>query len=144
MTTAISAIQAALYAHLKAAPLPKPMRIAPEGRNFDPNGTAYLRPTFLPAEPVGASIPFDGAVDHSGLYQIDVFWPENRGIGDPLAVVAALCTHYRPGITLAAREQRVLILRPPAVQPALQEPGWLQIPVRVTWTAYVDEPADAL
>lgn len=132
-----AAIQGALYKHLKALSLPTALPIAPEGRNFDGKGKAYLRPTYLPAEATAPHIPFDGEAEHVGLYQIDVFWPINQGLTDPLAVADAIRAHYARGLRIFLDGVDLRILRQPYAMPAMQETALLQVPVRVPWWACV-------
>lgn len=134
------AIQAALYEHLKGTSLPTALPIAPEGKNFDPKGKAYLRPTFMPAETTSEQLADDGCNLYSGLFQIDVFWPIGKGLPEPLAVAAALAARFRRGQRIDVPDIDLRIQRPPTVLPALQEPNWFQVPVRVTWEAIADNP----
>ncbi|KNY21591.1 DUF4128 domain-containing protein [Methylobacterium sp. ARG-1] len=134
------AIQAALYDHLKGTTLPTALPIAPEGKNFDPKGKAYLRPTFMPADTTSDQLADDGCNLYTGLFQIDVFWPVDKGLPEPLAVAAALTARFRRGQRIGASDLDLRIQRPPSVMPALQEASWLQVPVRVTWEAIADNP----
>lgn len=130
------AIQAALYEHLKGTKLPVALPIAPEGRNFDPKGRAYLRPTFLPGETTSFGTESDSDTIYGGLFQIDVFWPVDRGLSEPLAVAAALAARFCRGTRLAADGLEVRIDHPASVLGAQQEPNWLHIPVRARWATY--------
>lgn len=132
-----AAIQAALYGHLKRITLPTALPLAPEGKSFDAGGKAYLRPTYLPAEANAPHIAFDGDAEHVGLYQVSVFWPAGKGIADPLAVADAIRAHFARGTDFALDGIDLRILREPSTLPAVQEPSWLQIPVRVPWWACV-------
>lgn len=135
MAGADAAIQAALYDHLKRLDLPKDLPIAPEGKNFDGKGKAYLRPTYLPAGTVGEYIDDDAPTTHQGVYQVDVFWPINAGVGDPLGVAAAICAHFRRGTRLDSGPVEIRLSQPPSVRPVGQEPNWLMIPVQTFWEA---------
>lgn len=132
-----AAIQAALYGHLLKLNLPTAMKIAPEGRNFDAKGNAYLRPTYLPAEAGAPHIAYDREEEHVGLYQIDVFWPINTGIAAPLAVADAIRTHYDRGLRFFLEGIDLRVNGVAYALPAMQETALLQIPVRVPWWACV-------
>ncbi|MBA9063894.1 MULTISPECIES: phage tail terminator-like protein [Methylobacterium] len=136
-----AAIQAALYRHLKATKLPVALPIAPEGRNFDPKGRAYLRSTFLPAETTSFGTESDGDIIYGGLFQIDVFWPVNEGLTRPLTHAAMLAARFCRGTRLTANDLEVRIDQPASVLGAQQEPNWLHIPVRARWAVYAGPPS---
>ena len=137
------AIPPALYDHLKGTTQPTALPIAPEGKNVDPKGKAYLRPTFMPADTTGFGTESDGDNVYTGLFQIDVFWPIDKGLPEPLAVAAALAARFSRGTKLAADTFQVRIDLPASVLPSLQEASWFQIPVRARWAAYAAAPVAA-
>lgn len=140
MAGADAAIQAALYGHLKALVLPTALPLAPEGRNFDGKGKAYLRPTYMPGEASAPHIPFDGDSERVGLYQIDVFWPVNQGVTDALKVADVIRAHFARGLRLPMNGIELRVLGEPYALPSMQESALLQVPVRIPWwvCAYTD------
>lgn len=130
-------IQAALYGHLKGLVLPTPLPLAPEGKNFDPKGKAYLRPTFMPAETAGAQLGDDADEAQTGLFQIDVFWPIDKGIAEPFQVAGAIARRFARGTRFFLDGIDLRIIQPASSLPAQQEAAWLMIPVRVPWSAVV-------
>lgn len=131
-------IQAALYGHLKALNLPTALPIAPEGKDFDAKGKAYLRATYMPAETTGPQLSDEGDEARGGLFQIDVFWPAGEGIAKPLAVADAIQKHFHRGVRFFLEGVDLRLIEPAYALPAQQEPTLLQIPVRVRWWAAVE------
>lgn len=108
--------------------------IAYPGVNYVPvTGKPYLRPSYLPAPSVSRSLSHSD--EFFGLWQIDVFWPVNKGITAPMEVASAIMAHYR-GRRLFRDGIKVEINRPPYAATPQQEPGLLQIPVTIPYRVF--------
>ena len=105
--------------------------------NYVPkSGQHYLRPTVLWGT---SNIPNVGAADsefYSGILQIDVFWPENQGLTLPTTKAKEIIEFFPKGLDLSAGQLKLKIQNKPYVSPALQEPGWIQVPVSIPWRAF--------
>lgn len=107
--------------------------IAWPGRVYKPSvDKAYLRATILRATPrrLTASI---GLTEHKGSFQIDVFWPINRGETDPLKIADKLASHFRTGWT----DCLVKLDDPPQIMTAWTDGTWFVVPVRIPYRAII-------
>jgi hypothetical protein len=123
-------IEEALNAHLVS--FAGTMAIAWPNLSFDPKGKEYLRPTLLPAETEQVTLGSGGEDRHTGIYQVDVFWPaEKFGIlaRRKASDLASFFKYQR----LTRSGLLVRVHRPPSTNPARQETGWYQIPVSIPY-----------
>lgn len=126
----------ALTDRLDAFVIANPIAVAYPARDFSPPAeTPYLRISWLPARTDPVAIKRTN--EYSGIFQVDVFWPDNKGLIKPLEFAALLVAHYVRGTTLFREGIKVRVHRPPSVAPAMQEPGWVQVPVSIPYQAFV-------
>jgi hypothetical protein len=130
-------IYEALAAQLAALALTPAMPIAWPNVDFKPPATGYLRASFLPAATGAFARSGTGSNEHRGIFQIDVFWPENKGETEPSNKAAAIIAHFKRGTVLSREGATIRIDDPPYRGPSLQEPGFLQIPVSVPYHAFI-------
>ncbi|MEM7675133.1 MAG: DUF4128 domain-containing protein [Myxococcota bacterium] len=131
-------IAEALYRHLAALVLVPALKIA--WTNMDFRGAAkvgHLRVSLIRATAEGATIPFDGHIRHSGIFQVDVMWPQGAGPIGALRRADAIREHFARGTRLVEDDVCVQINRPPSVGPSLQNPPYLQVPVSVRYEAFI-------
>mgnify|MGYP003643012703 CR=1 FL=1 len=98
MSTHFLDISAALDTKLNTFAVANSIPVAWENLEYTPVvGTLYLRPTLLPAatEPVGLS--YVSALDHLGIYQIDVIAPVDKGKGAAVTKADLLVTAFARG-----------------------------------------------
>lgn len=135
-------IMEALMDHLSDLTLDPTMSVSWPGLNFTPprdnagKPKGYLKASFLPAETVPFAVRHRGTNDHRGVFQVDVFWPENQGETTPSDTAAAIIDHFKRGTKLYREGVKVEVIRPPYRSPALQEPGYLQIPVNIPYVVF--------
>ena len=78
MSTQFNDIQGAMRQHLSTLPDSPP--VAWENKNFDPdNNTLYLRAMPLPGNTVQRCLGRLGMDEHVGVFQVDVFIPDDDG-----------------------------------------------------------------
>ena len=100
---------------------------------------AWFRPTLLPADTVQASLGPKGANFHTGLLQVDLFWPKGRGLGAPDDVAGALVAHFAMGSTVSFNGQNVHVGRPPTRRPSPDDDWYLTV-IRIPFYAYTENP----
>lgn len=106
-----------------------------------PTAAPWLRVTWLPASTRGPFLTGTGG-EYRGLLQIDVFAPVTPG--SPATYGATPATELAGQIAAAFYKDRVLtrsslsvrILKPASVGRAMEEPGWIQVPVSIPYVAY--------
>lgn len=126
-------IRAALDSRLAAF---QSANVAWENARFEPaEGTGYLRPFLLPAEPRQASVGASGLDRISGIYQIDVCEPKDQGLGPHLRKVDQVIAQFSRGLSLTSNGATVTILRSwPG--PSLDRDSFYCVPVSVSWYSY--------
>lgn len=136
MSAPYAAIRSALTARLQSlSGLPS---VAWENVPFTPTaGSMYLKPSFLPGEPVQAEIGTNGQNMHTGLYQISVFAPAGAGVASVNTMVNAICDHFKRMTELTYGGVMVRLIKS-FPSPMMQETDWIQIPITVIWRAYAD------
>lgn len=116
-----------------------PTLVAYPGLSFIPTaGQPFLRPWLLPAPTLATD--WARSNDYSGIFSIDVFWPAGQGIKPAMAAASQLIDWFIGGSPYAGVDIAVQINDPPYISPALQEPGWLQIPVNIKYRAFASAP----
>lgn len=120
-----------LIAHLGTLVLDPVLPVAMPNVSFDtPDSGAYLKVNHLPAETTQAT---NNSNRHRGLFQVSVFWPEDEGETKPNEIAGAIIEHFKIKTVINFEGAVIRILRPPFKLPAGEEPGWIQIPVRIPY-----------
>lgn len=135
-------IRQALEQHLAA--MPGALPTAYTNTAFAPvPGQAYQRCTLLPSEPDN-SAQGTGMFFEIGTLQVTLCYPLGAGPAAAELMAQQLRAHFRRGTTLAAGTGplalQVLVIRTPAVAPALLEPDRYCVPVSVRYQAQVHTP----
>lgn len=134
MSDALDQIQSALDKRLDEGALMLP--IAWENTTFEPSVTqAYLRPTFLPAQPSAASIGLNGRNRQAGIYQVDVFVPVGGGSAESRRISGRIIDLFKRGTVLGLGDCHVQV-ESAGRRPARTEPDWYHVPVIINWFAY--------
>ena len=96
-------------------------------------GTTYWRPTNLPFRSELAST---GALQkHTGMYQIDVFSPANKGQGALMDDLDAIYTEFNTVLSLYVNETRVDILSVGRGR-TLQDDSWCRGFIEISYMCY--------
>ena len=142
MTTGIETkIFRALTDKLDAYIAANPIAIARTGLNYTPtSGTEFLRATHLPAATRALGNANTDSNEFRGLFQIDVFWPEGKGVVAAKEEAAAIIAHFARGTAMTHESQTVKISRPPYELPAIQDDGWIIVPVTIPYIAFASNP----
>lgn len=108
--------------------------------NFEPptDGTGYIRAQLFPATAEQTTLGTDGQNRHTGIFQVDVIWPENKGLSEPTEIAGAIANHFKRGTLLTTDSIALRIDQPPLVRGIIVDGGTIQIPIDVRYT--VDAP----
>lgn len=138
MTTGIETkIFRALTGKLDAYTTGNAIDVAYPGRTYTPReDTPWIRPTLLWATTDAVDLSGD-TNNYSGIFQVDLFWPEQRGMVRVLERASAIVAHFQRPQKLFHEGVRVEINLPPYLAPASQEPGWIQVPVSIPFRSFV-------
>tara|TARA_R110000772_G_scaffold60108_9_gene135719 strand:- start:1990 stop:2406 length:417 start_codon:yes stop_codon:yes gene_type:complete len=98
MSTYSLDISAALDTKLIQFSAANSVPVAYENSEYTPTvGTLYLRATHLPADTLPIGLAFTSALDHLGIYQVDVIAPVDKGKGAAFAMADLLITAFPRG-----------------------------------------------
>jgi Bacteriophage related domain of unknown function len=127
----------ALTDHLDIFATNNTLLIAKPGLPFSPSSaTAYLRAYIMPS--MTESMDITGLInEYRGIFQVNVFYPEGAGIMVPFESAAALCEHFTTGTLVTHQATTFSILSPPHIGPAIEEPGWIMLPVSIRYRAFL-------
>jgi hypothetical protein len=125
-----------LFKHLKEMPDYPEDRVAFPNKQFTkPEDQLYLRVVMLPARPADSAINSSSLRRGIGVMQISVYVPENKGIIVPLTMVDKIRDWFK-GRVLMEPGVRVECGGEPAMARAIEEPGWVQLPVSVPYRTF--------
>lgn len=136
-----TSITEALLAQLATLVLSPVLPIAYPNVTFTPPAAGYLRATPVPNIANQVTLGSSGKNRFEGLFQVDVFLPQNAGISTVLEKAGAVAAHFKRGTTLTRDGINVRITRPPEVRPHLQSPPYVQVPVMIRYQADAANPS---
>jgi hypothetical protein len=133
-------IEDALFAHLDAFTPAIPTSYP--NRDFTPPASGkYLRATHQPNRSFQATLGDAGTNRLQGILQVDVFDRENAGSLPSREMAGALIAHFKRGTRLDAGGGLVVrVNAPPYAVAPIQNNGWLQTPVTITYFADAPNP----
>lgn len=124
----------ALNAHLATLATAQALPVAWANVPFTPTANkGYFRPSLLTARTVQASLGSGGDNRHSGIYQVSVFWPENKAGIPARSMAGVIAEHFKLGTRLTRGGIIVRINAPPWGDAAQQEAGWYHVPVSIPY-----------
>lgn len=128
----IAAIQRALDDHLKDFPaLPD---VAWEGTVYRPHpGRPYFATKTLARAQRMLGVGRESGIEHSGIYQISIFYPVGEGMENVAAAADAVADFFKPGTSIPVSAGGFLRVQVPRIPPAIDMPDWVMIPVQVNW-----------
>jgi hypothetical protein len=110
-------------------------RIAWPNKSFTPKETEnWLRASFLPVPP--ERIGFDESDKHSGIFQVDVTVPSQKGILPAVTISRAVEKLFNKIVLTTEDGVKLRFIDPPKTNPHRQDANWYIIPVSITYTIY--------
>lgn len=115
--------------------------VAWENVSFTPvPTTSHIRVNFLPS-PTRPAANHKSAMDfESGIYQVDVYAPQDQGPNPAGALAEAVRAHFSRGLTLTGSGITVNIEATPSMAANDREGPFWRIRLTVPWFAYVPTP----
>ena len=111
-------------------------QVAFGNKEFEPTaGTLWYRATFLPGEPAQADLGTTGRNRLVGIYQVDVFAPSGRGIGEGEAAAEAVIAAFKRGSAFTSGGVTTRVEKAWR-EVAVEEQDWYHVPVKIMWFAY--------
>lgn len=125
-------IQRALDIHLSL--IAAPISVAWENSAFKPlPGTPWIRPTVLNSR--SDTLDFDNASDNPGIYQVDLFYPINKGTADLLEKLDDIVEHFASDKDLQVGDSRILI-RSISKLPSRIDDIWFSASLEILFNCY--------
>lgn len=101
------------------------------------NGTEWARVSFLPAPVEVATLGSYGEDNHSGLLQIDLFFPLYKGDGDAWELADDMSEHFKAGTDFTYNSVTVSIINSSA-QVGPEENGMYRLILTVSWYSRIN------
>ena len=103
---------------------------------YEPSaGTVYVRPTFLPAETIQASLGATGKDETNGVYQIEVVVP--RGSGRP-QTIDSIADAFKRGTVLTYNGVKVRVRSVSIGIALVTDTAWYSVPVSVNFQTFTE------
>lgn len=134
MTVSVEeAIENGLFAHLAGATLVPALPIAyPNVEMTQNTAGGYLQASYLPNTTENHAF---GVEEHSGIFQVSVFWPINQGEIKPTALAAQIIDRFRR-VSIVQDGIAIRTIRPPTREPAFRTDSLLNLPVTIRYFAH--------
>lgn len=118
------------------------INIAWENVAFTPTtNTTHVRVNFIPVESRETARFKTSLVMETGLYQIDVFGPQDQGTNNIDNLVEGIRSHFNRGRTLTdGSNNRVHIRDTPRITQGRRDGGFYRVTITVSWFAYFAQP----
>ena len=101
--------------------------------NIGKTGVSFSRATLLPAAKSQASVGISGQDLIRGIYQVDLFVPQDTGSASVNALADSVVDHFPRGLALASGEVVVHINTASRLTGGRMEPFY-SVPVQVQWS----------
>lgn len=105
-------------------------------RNIGQTGVPFTRGTLLPAKAIPSSVGTTGKDNLSGIFQVDLFVPQDTGTDAVNTLADSVIAHFPRGLILVDRTLNLHISRAYCEVGRRIEPFYM-LPVIVQWTAIV-------
>lgn len=134
MTTTNENLQSALYKHCSA--MTPTIAIVGENASYTPViGTPHLRTWLVPNETLPITLGPNGFLEYRGIFQINCYYPANRGWNPAKAKAGRICTHFHRGTRITYNSITVLIWRS-YPGPAIIDNEWYVVPVAIDYSVF--------
>ena len=132
MSTHFADISAALDTNLNTFATSNNIPIAWEGKGYKPIiGTMFLRPTLIPGNTVPTGISYNSALDHIGIYQVDVIARVDKGKGQAITTADLIATAFPLGQLVY--NGKIVTIKQASRRPGNRDNAWYVVPVIITF-----------
>lgn len=100
------------------------------------NGTPYARAFMLPGQPTQTCLGVAGTDRHNGLFQISLFYPEDKGDIAILTKADEIAAIYKSGVVTTFNGVNVTI-ESIGVSVASNFDGWFQLNLTINWYSFI-------
>ena len=106
-----------------------------ENTNYSPAvGTPFAQLFFLPDQPKGVTLSGIGEDEHTGIFQINLNYPQGAGAGAAADKADAIREYFEAGARFAFDSQEVLVLSCGRAG-GRNDSGWFILPVSINFMA---------
>ena len=137
MSAPYARTQLALDEHLNQFAAPRALIVRWENQPAlePPREAEWLWPTFMPASSEVATLS-QRLIRATGLYQVNVFCPEEEGSAAINQTVDSLLEHFAPGMVLTSGSQQIKLVNTERKHGRPDGNGFFLIPAIVHWVAW--------
>lgn len=100
------------------------------------NGTPYARAFMLPGQPFQTCLGVTGTDRHNGLFQISLFYPEDKGDIPLLTKADEIAAVFKSGAVTTFNGVDVTI-ESIGASVATNFDGWFQLNLTITWYSFI-------
>ena len=134
MSSIEGTIEQAFNTQLQAVATSQSVAVAWPNLPFTPVANkGYLKPALLTGRTLQIVLGARGENRHAGIYQVSVFWPENKATIPARDLAGVVMEAFKLGTQLTQDGLIVRVNAPPWPDAALQETGWYQVPVSIPY-----------
>jgi len=109
--------------------------IAWENTDYTPTlGTAYLRPTLLMAK--SSLMDLDDLQLNQGIYQVDIFYPLDKGAGELLTTLDTIYSAFKTDTTLVSGTTTVYIKEISRTREAIRDEAYYSARLEISFKCY--------
>ena len=132
MSTHFLDISAALDTKLNTFAAANSVPVAWENLDYKPVvGTLFIRPTLLPSDSQPTGLSYVSAIDHLGLYQIDILSPIDKGKGQAITMADLLVTSFARGEL--AYNGKIVTIKSASRGSGSRDSAWFIVSVTITY-----------
>jgi hypothetical protein len=132
MSTHFQDISAALDNKLNTFAAANNIPVAWENIGYKPIiGTMFLRPTLLPGDTDSPGLSYTSALDHIGVYQVDVISPIDKGKGQAITTADLVATAFPRGELVY--NGKTVTIKQASRRPGSRDNAWYIVPVIINY-----------
>lgn len=135
MTTSFLDISAALDSRLNNFSSANSISVAWENKSYKPTvGVSYLSATLLPADSEPMGVGNSSAIEHLGVYQVNIFTDADKGKGAAIVLADKLATYFPRG-NLTYNDKTIRI-RSVSRGSGARDGAWYVVPVSISYQSF--------
>lgn len=134
-----AAIDAALIDRFLAGGFLPTAAVATDNEGFKPPAASkpWARLTNLPTQPSQATLG-DGGLDlHTGILQVDLYFPQGKGRAATLQLADQIAAHFKAGESCEFEGQFVRFISCGRSEGRVED-GWYRTVISINWKAHVE------
>jgi hypothetical protein len=100
------------------------------------NAMPWCRSTLITSEPSPLTVGYDGMNQHKGIYQVDLFYPQDYGTTDVSAISKLVINAFPRGLTLTDGTTNIHVTMTWQLTAYTVQQAWYAVPVSIRWSSF--------